>query len=335
MTSPEDLLETAWATLSSLRAGRGVDTSPVDIQVPAGPLRAGLDGYGARHLLIPAGEDPVQDDRRSAGVVMVEQELTFNGQVERFADVVCTSPELNDVFTALAADICGSLADAPDHPLDVISGVLSRWRKLLAQASARTEFTREAAVGLQGELSILDRAVDLAGVTALDAWTGPDRLHHDFRAGDTAVEVKTTTAREGLRVEIHGIEQLDHSADVRLHLAVLRMIEDPAGSTLPEAVEALANRVNRTALMERLRGSGYRHGETPAPHGEPWPRLVDSELHLWVVGDDFPAIRRSALPAKAPVALERVRYVLNLAGAGEPCDEDEVERILTLLGSRT
>ncbi len=146
------------------------------------------------------------------------------------------------------------------------------------------------------------------------------------------MEVKTTTSREGLRVTIHGLEQLDHSADVRLHLAVLRLILDPAGTTLPEMVDDLSGRVPSQQLLAALETIGYRHGQTDPPDSAPsWPRYLATDQFLWQVGDDFPAIRGSALPDAAPAALESIRYVLNLAGAGEPLSPEEAEAVIDRL----
>lgn len=304
------------------------------MQVDAGAVRVGLDGFGSRHLLVPLRGGSIARDERSGGVVLVPQELSIDGRQQLFADLVCTRPELNDVFGALAADICLSLEQTGGDPPTIISNALARWRELLGRAQATAEFGRASTIGLQGELIVLGRALVEAGPSALLAWTGPQRLHHDFRNGAAAVEVKTTAAREGLRVEVHGLEQLDSSADVHLTLVVVKLIEDPAGDSLPEIVERLLKQVgDRTLLLERIRGSGYAHGETKPPdQAAHWPRFAISDILMWPVDDNFPAVRRASLPPSAPAALEQLRYTINMAGAGEPLPPSEAAATLRALG---
>jgi hypothetical protein len=257
-----------------------------------------------------------------------------DGEEQLFADLVCVRPELNDVFGALAADVCDALAQDAGNPTRTILRALERWRQLLGPSGGAAEFTLSTAIGLHGELLVLERAHAAAGPRVLKAWTGPERLHHDFRAGRTAVEVKTTTAREGLRVEIHGLEQLDSSADVDLCLLVVRLIRDPAGDTLPEVVNRLIDAVQDAgALLDRLSAAGYRHDDgSPPEQVSAWPRYVAADLAAWKVDDDFPVVRRGHLPAGAPAAIERLRYTVNLAAAGPGLDETELDAVLSTLG---
>jgi len=333
MTRMEEELVAAWTALSPRRAGRGIETKRMGIRLSGGELRVGLDAYGARHLLVPLADDAAPTDHRSGGVVLVGQELEVAGRTQTFADLVCVRPELNDVFGALAADICESLAEEADEPTRVVVRALERWRQLLGPSRATGEWTMSSAIGLQGELLVLERILKEAGTEGLGAWTAPQRLHHDFRRGGLAVEVKTTTAREGLRVEIHGLEQLDSSADVRLALIAVRLVEDPTGDTLPAVVERLINLVDdRSAFLERLARTGYTHGGTRAPEQGEWRHYVESDVLAWWVDDDFPAIRRKNLPTAAPASIERLRYVLNLAAAGEPMSDEELMSLLSSLG---
>lgn len=334
MTEPEGTLSDAWSLLSPSAAGPGIDTHKIGMEVDAGAVRVGLDGFGSRHLLVPLSGRSIASDERSGGVVLVGQELSIDGRKQLFADLVCTRPELNDVFGALAADICGSLRRTGGDPPTIISNALVRWRELLGRAQATANFGRASMVGLHGELIVLERALVETGPSVLLAWTGPQRLHHDFRNGAAAVEVKTTAAREGLRIEVHGLEQLDSSADVHLTLVVVKLIEDPAGDSLPEVVERLLGQVgDRTLLLERIQGSGYVHGVTKPPEqAAHWPRFALSDIHMWPVDENFPAIRRDSLPPAAPAALEQLRYTINLAGAGEPLPPPEAAATLRALG---
>lgn len=336
MTRLEDELAEGWATLSPEQAGPGIETRQIGIELDGGGVRVGLDAYGARHLLVPLYQGAVASDRRSGGVVLVGQELHVEGRARLFADLVCVRPELNDVFAALAADVCESLSKRSDQPTKTILRALERWRQLLGPSGRSGDFTMSTVIGLHGELLVLERAIEAGGPSALDAWTGPERLHHDFRLASLAVEVKTTTAREGVRVEIHGLEQLDSSADVELAFIVLRLILDPAGNTLPEVVHRVLGLVDDEALLlERLRACGYLHGETPPPEQAPdWPRYLEADVLAWWVGEDFPAIRRVHLPEGAPAAIEGLRYTINLAAAGPPMSEEELESTLAALGGR-
>ena len=77
-------------------------------------------------------------------------------------------------------------------------------------------------IGLVGELMILEAVLHLEGVSAIDAWRGPDRDKHDFRVSNQELEVKTTTG-ERRQHWIHGLSQLDASKGCDLDLISVQL----------------------------------------------------------------------------------------------------------------
>ena len=280
----------------------------------SGPVFVGVDGFGARHLLVPTDRrGAVRPDRRSRGVVLGVQQLEVDGRLVDFADLVCADDALTEVFVRLAEDVLVHIDRAEGHvEAGRVGRILSEWRDLLRPSR---RFGREEEIGLFGELEVLIDAVGVNGPAAFSSWAGPSRSTHDFASSSIAVEIKTSAAREGRRVEVHGLEQLEVPGDRRLLLAWIALREDPAGLTLHEQVErCLRSGVPRAELMELISPMGYDHDEAAISD----VRWMVRETAICEVDDDFPRITAASFPGGIPAGIESLRYVVDLAAAGEP-----------------
>jgi hypothetical protein len=138
-----------------------------------------------------------------------------------------------------------------------------------------------------------------------------------------AVEVKTTAAKDGRKVEINGIDQLATNPGSTLHLAFVRVAADPDGQRISDLLEALVNRgVPRRELLERLLMVGY----LPGREEDEVPYRV-RELALFEVDPDFPAITDNSFQYGVPRGIESIRYVVDLGAVGEPLDRHGVEAL--------
>jgi hypothetical protein len=281
-----------------------------------------VDRDGTRLLIIDMGTDPVVvKDRRSAGVWLTS---TPDGVGRRRLFVECREPALQDVFTAMAERLTDALDGVPPHNRRTVTqGHLERWRRMLSPAPS-DRISEEAEVGLLGELTVLREFAGSDPNVALDAWRGPTGSQYDFQWAAMAVEVKTTRAREGFTVSVHGLHQLEPPEGTDLHLVGVRVTKSPTGRTLPETVSSLLELVDGAVLLPLLEGIGYVHGDAGSHE---WERWAIGNMACWPVTDDSPGLRASALPPGWINAISAVNYHLELSAFGAPLDAADVAAI--------
>lgn len=331
MKAPDRLLE-AWAVLGAAAADeRIIRVEHAGVTLPTGDVLAGLDIHGGRHLLVSVAElDSVREDRRSAGVQIRQAVLQENGESLAFLDVVCLVPRLNDLFAEVASDMLEALLVDPSDPPRICHQVLERWRELLDRPDPRLLGPQQLA-GLFGELLFVKELARRDPKHGIDAWTGPAKSQHDLMRGSLAVEVKTTTVREGRIVQIHGAEQLEAPSRGDLFLAFVRLDVEGDGTSVPQLVEEILDQgVERRTLLELLSQAGY----DPAKSLEyERPLFTVREQRLYAVVDDFPRIvGESFAQRRVPPGVLRLRYDVDLTN--EPpfsLEDPAVARVLASL----
>ena len=291
-----------------------ISTIDLPITIGGSPVLVGRDFTGS-HLLVPLAAEQhrtFKDDRRSAGVHLVLRPLERDGVLRWYADLVCLQTRLFSVFASLLADAVVRLDamdddGSPDRPL---RRCLADWRALLA--SGERLFTTRQLAGLFGELRLLVQMLERdAGATS--AWIGPLGARHDFLAGLLAIEVKTSLTEDGLRVRVHGLDQLDAPLGGELALHHVRVAEASAGGpSVVDLIERAQGVATDDVLAGRLHALGYR----PA-HAEAYRRIsfrVIGESWYRVAGA-FPRLSAHHLPAGVTDAIGALEYELNLAAA--------------------
>lgn len=302
---------------------KGYPASGMSVAAVADDVSVGLDASGSRLLLIAVGDDDATvRDTSSSGVWLLSLP-EVHGQ-QRYLALECRDPRLESVFVSLATEVAQSVESiALEQRRPVVQRLLDRWRQLFAKASTSSMSVEEEA-GLLGELVVLERFAAARPDVGIEAWQGPERREHDFRWSDVALEVKTTRAREGLSVSIHGLSQLDVPPDADLHVAAVRVIPSPDGITLPDFVDGLIEKLDGTSLLSKLAENGYVH----ADHGRgEWTRWRVDGVMFWPFPEDGPALRRSALPEAWVNAISAVRYTLDLGVLGEPMSDDAIDTL--------
>lgn len=231
--------------------------------------------------------------------------------------VALKEPRFADVFTALAEDLVRRVADTGDPVAQTraFTGQLARWQKFL---SASFEgLSEESQRGLWGELHFLrEHLLPTFGAAAVNSWKGGERAHQDFQFESSAVEVKTTLAKQPQVVRITSERQLDDSACESLFLNVIALdVRDGSGETLPAMVASLrvklaADTATREQFEDELLAIGYLDAHTVryADRG-----YTVRAVSFFRVGPKFPSLVEADMPAGVGDA----NYALSVA-ACEP-----------------
>ena len=334
MTDPlRALLQDLRAALSSSQpsAETRLRTSELPATSAHGQILIAVDMDGDRHILVPlAPGQRVRSGSEGASLKLVERALEDDESYGRFADLACTRRDLDDVFTALCADVIVAVASLPERPLKALNSVVAKWRALFR--TNRTGLSSEQIIGLFGEIFVLSRllAVDPG---AIAWWTGPSGHRHDFSGQRIAIEVKSSTATTGRPVRIHGLNQLEAPPGCDLAVCWIRLEQVAEGGVaLGELiVRSLAQCDDELELRRMLaqRGVDTAAGNLPTAHF----RVLEECWYM--VDDDFPRLTGSML-AHADIvwSVSDVHYTVDLAGGfPQALEETAVQNLLaTLLG---
>ena len=231
--------------------------------------------------------------------------------------VALKEPRFADVFTALAEDLVRRVADSGDPVLQTRTflGQLARWQKFLS--ASFDGLSEESQRGLWGELHFLrEHLLPTIGLAAVNRWKGGERAHQDFQFGTSAVEVKTTLAKQPQVVRITSERQLDDSTYESLFLNVIALdVRDTSGETLPAMVASLraklaADTAAREQFEDELLAIGYldSHAVRYLDRG-----YTVRTIGFFRVGRKFPRLVEADMPAGVGDA----NYALSVA-ACEP-----------------
>lgn len=317
-----DVSEEFALLLSDMRrpTGAQLNTRPLGVRAPAGPVRTAVNSAGMRRLLVPVGSAELVPDTRSKGVELVATTLILDGAEVRFADLGCKDDRLGLVFEHLAQDLVGRLTKGASDPVAICKAVLDQWRSLLQVAGST--MAREAVVGLVGELEVMREIVAGDPNRALAAWRGPLMDVHDFVDAGRALEVKATAGVDPNFVAISNVDQLDPSAVDELTLAVVHCKEDSASPSIDERIDELVGAgVDRLALLQLVASAGYVYEA-----GLDLPRYRVRGMKIWSVGRDFPGLRSTDIPEDRRVGVSGISYRLDLDVAGPALATDDRAR---------
>ncbi len=310
MTAGEHL-EQLWYTAAARPAVSAFRTAHLGIDTVDGPVLAGVDAEGRRHLLVPiTARRPLTEDLGGRAVVLRRRTLEDENSRRTYAALGLVDPRLSDLFTALCVEVTERVSAAPTKAVVALQRVLADWRALLA--GDRQVLGPAALAGLFGELTLLSSLVDRDPGAAV-AWTGPTGSAQDFHHGPNAVEVKTTVAPEGRVVRIHGTDQLDVPATGRLLLHWIRLRTN-GGTSVPELVTQVLDRcADPAVVLGLLRRVGYLESDREV-YGRRRFEVVETRTHE--IGPGFPRIIRSGLSGDAVLAgIGSLEYTVDLDAA--------------------
>lgn len=256
MTEYPDLLSVWMVNSVEGTSQQGIiQANPIGVSVDAGEVLAALDWKSDRHLLVPLlpGE-AVPDQANGAAVRLGRVKFKSRDYLSAF----CTVRRLDTVFTQFARELLEVLRKS-ESPAEDVTRAFQEWKALFAAASG-PELGVSEQIGLLAELQLLEKLVRLGVHQALSCWHGPDKSQHDFRAADTAIEVKASLARDGRRIGISSLHQLEAPNDDtgRLFLAYNRYERSSTGDSLPTMVDRIFSLgVEASPFERKLRKAGY------------------------------------------------------------------------------
>jgi hypothetical protein len=204
----------------------------------------------------------------------------------------------------------------------------------LLDREAAQVLSLDALAGLYGELWHLRRCVSLNPASFI-SWQGPRGARHDFVGDGISLEVKATLARDGWRLRVHGLSQLDFSSDASLFVGAVRLeLSAASGETVPGIIEKVVQLgVERREILEVLLLAGYDVRDEE--HYEQ-SRFSVLETRVFEVGSSFPRmVPASFLDGCVPVGVEDVHYTIDLvAGGAKPLSEESTQDVFARISSR-
>nr|WP_246286142.1 PD-(D/E)XK motif protein [Microbacterium pseudoresistens] len=236
--------------------------------------------------------------------------------------IECPDPDLRSTFLSLVGEVLDRVDEKHGTVYLEVSKVVDDWHRALQ--SGKAGLSRQALIGLFGELVVLREVVRLRGTDAVSLWRGPQGHRHDFSQLN-ALEVKTYGGTGSPKVTIHGAYQLDPPSGHELHLLSLRVEESDEGETIADIVRELsAAGASSDLLRERV------DDEEPLVLDDSL-RLVVTERRLHLVSDEFPGLRASRLDSASLKGVDRLSYQLLLDACPDALPEDEQRRVLESL----
>ncbi|MCD2116731.1 MULTISPECIES: PD-(D/E)XK motif protein [Rhodococcus] len=327
MTVNGPQLQHLWTAVSAQPATKAFRTAEIGVDSIRGPLLAAVDRSGRRALLVPIlTKQTLQEDLDGQAVVLRRRTLEDEQSYRTYACLELVDANQADLFTALCVEIIERVAAHPDKAVAALRKVLSDWKALLA--GARETLSPSALAGLFGELYVLREMLgqDPGAVTF---WTGPQRTAQDFHLGVDAVEVKTTVAAEGRRVQINGATQLELATPGRLILRWFRL-RTGQGISVPALIDEIMELSDDPPGFKKLlQEYGYRE-----PEREIYARQLFEVLEhrAYEIGPAFPRIVAASFVGHAvPTGVEDIVYVVDLdcaPAAAARLDSEELAQFM-------
>ena len=290
-----------------------IPTFPTGVYGDSGQVRLAVGPASEPRVLLPLADQESPTDLHGGSALAIEiSSFSFKGRPIRFLDLICRSPELEGVF----GDVVDSMLARIKHGercLDSARSTIEDFRALLVRK--RTSHVGQGRVaGLVAELLVLNRLLDRAA-SAWAAWCGPVGDRHDFRAGDTSLEVKAALRSGKSIVTINSLDQLDTPANGTLHL--LRLAIEPVSNGRLSVSGLGRSAIAKSDDPERLRALLASAGCSDVDD-ERWNKhtfRVESE-QLYEVRAGFPRITLAMLTAGAlPHGVNGVTYEIDLSVA--------------------
>jgi hypothetical protein len=318
-------LKSIWAVLSetTVRAGQSLVVATATHLEDGREVLVGIDAGSNRHVLFPLlAAEQFGDAGQRLNLQLRLVELPEG----RYASAVCTDRRLDEVFAQFAGELIDSVLHSGKPGRDM-RNAFGRWLALFSESPGE-RLSKSEEIGLLAELLTLSRVLSVGGSVA--SWAGPDKALHDFRLEGSHLEVKATLAREGLRVSVHGVGQLDAEEGDNLHLLVYRFEESAAGASLVEVIREIESEVDNVVLFEQLlRRSGFDWQRSSAYE----TKYGFESLCFDVLQVQFPRIVPSSFTDGAPpLGTSQLTYVIDVSTPFLSRDSElELERVIRMI----
>lgn len=306
----------AWSDLrcgSNEEQGISIPTIPYNVNTGHGQIRHALGPRGEPRLLLPvAMYDKLPTFKDSPGMVIKEATYSQNGRPARFIDIACQMPELESVFSEVTEELIDRIRRGASCTSALLS-TLEDFHKLLVAASEQ-DIKDERILGLLGELLILERFLHNSP-KAWMTWRGPKGDRHDFRCGNTSMEVKSGSRTSSKKITISSVDQLAPPKEGKLFLAHLVLEKSVEGElSVGRVVERILEKSSsRKDVLDLIVAAGCHD-----PDSELWNRIkfnFENET-FYAVTSAFPSITPDLFTeCSIPKGIESLTYVVDLSFA--------------------
>jgi hypothetical protein len=204
-----------------------------------------------------------------------------------------------EAYSLIAAIVDDLAAGRPFHVATTRS--VATYRDLL---SGRSRLSEEQAIGMIGELLVLEHLLKTAGeVPAMTSWVGPGAEEHDFALPEVDAEVKTTLGERRSHI-ISTETQLDASPHRPLWLISIQLTRAgnaPDGFGLADIVGRIQTRLHTAgdAYVGHLRSLGWQDSDAEL-YRERY--LYRTHPAAYLIDGGFPALTRARIDAVVPRA---------------------------------
>lgn len=295
------------------------------VVVDAGHVRAfrGLDG--AIGLVIPISDDTYRSfrgDFKSDAIRLTK----LVADDSPFVRLSLLDASQERIFVIFVDELLKELEKNPSGASEKSSSMLQRWRRLFAGRMSLTPFTQSQEIGILCELEVLRFLLDREGPQALERWTGPEALPHDFELEHESIECKATTSSSGLRVSVHGAQQLTPAQGKSLRLAVRQYEVNPDGQlSIPEICREIYLRpdIPVDLFLEKLEKASCPVFRDDSENL--FRRYSPAGGFEFIVESDFPRINQIGPEQR----IQQVNYILDLSGPETVPGFQQIPHLLT------
>ncbi len=293
--------------------GLEIHTIPTDVYTVAGPVRLAIGPDEEPRVLLPLAEQEKLATIHGGNALSISvSSFNHKGQILRFLDLMCLSPDLETIFGEVADEILARISRG-DCCATAAQSTIEDFRSLLMRAGG-TEVSRGKVAGLIAELLVLNRLLDRSP-SGWRAWRGPARDRHDFRAGDMSLELKASVRLGASHLTINGLDQLEVPTGGTLHL--LRIVIEPVSNGMLSVSGLARGAISKADEPETVRGllAAVGCSDVDAQEWNQYRFRIDSEC-LYEIRPDFPRLTTSMLTdGIAPRGVHEVSYKVDLSVA--------------------
>ncbi|AWM23726.1 PD-(D/E)XK motif protein [Sinorhizobium fredii] len=296
-------------------SGLEIPTVRTDVSTPSGPVRLSLGEDREARVLLPLSEGEVVGGLPSAPALRIAvSTYSLRGKPIRYLDLTCLSHDLESVFAEVVDEMIERVA-AGERCVKAARSTIEDFRALLLR-SASADVPTSTIAGLVGELLVLNRLLDRSA-GAWRSWRGPAGDRHDFRGGNSSLEVKASLRAGCPEITVNGLEQMEAPSNGSLHL--LHVILEPVAGGMLHIAGLGRSAIGKADEPDRVRAL-LTALDCPDVEATSWNHhafRLESEA-MYEVIEGFPRLVPSTLAGgAAPAGISDVTYKIDLSTAAD------------------
>ena len=320
-TVADELASIPWKTINSYVD----DPNLIPNRVKGNPNTVLYAGAGMLKYFIPDSEDLDFKLKKMKFISVANENIEGKDGVT----FTVKNTSKMEIFYDFVVSTNQKLGNSLNPNIETVKHSINLWRELLSQYKNAEQLER----GLLGELWVLKKLIDFEGGEVIESWIGPKNERHDFRLGNTELEVKTTNSKDRTHV-ISSIEQLEPTEGSELYLVSLLLTSTAKTNTNSYNVQDLfleisekLNNDQRTTFAALVRD--YVIDEDLFKNFNNSYALTDVPKYIFV-DDNFPKISLNEFyDLKAHDRIRKISYSLNVDNLGEDFNQNAIEKVIS------